>query len=316
MSQTLNTVPNFDGSNYGYWKSRMRFFLKSLDVWSVIESGFQAPDKPTAEWSIAKNKSRVANDKAMNALYLAISQTEHSRISNCDSAKDAWEILETTYEGTNLVKAAKLQMLVSKFKKIEMLEDESFYDFFGKLSEIRNSMINLGKKVSDNKIVRKVIRSLPERFKMKVTAIESCTDLETMKIEELVGALQTYEFSLSKPRNNKDLALRTLRKNSDELSNEEPSDEELALVAKKFYKFRHRIPNNFEKTEERDSRGPKCYECSGYGHLRKDCANLMSNKPNDKKAFNITMSDIDEEALDDSPNYVVFGASYDSDDSN
>jgi hypothetical protein len=323
MSQSLNTVPNFDGSNYGYWKSRMRFFLKSIDVWSVIESGFQAPDKPTAEWSIAENKSRVANDKAMNALFLAISQTEHSRISNCDSAKDAWEILETTYEGTNLVKAAKLQMLVSKFEKIEMLEDETFDDFFGKLSEIRNSMINLGKKVSDTKIVRKVMRSLPERFKMKVTTIESCTDLETMRIEELVGALQTYEFSLSKPRNNKDLALRTLRKNSDELSDEEPDDEELALVARKFYKFRHRFPKRLEKLEEsykdrneRDPCGPKCYECSGYGHLRKDCANLMSNKPNDKKAFNITMSDTDEEVLDDSPNYVAFGVSYDSDDSN
>jgi hypothetical protein len=88
MSQSLNTVPNFDGSNYGYWKARMRFFLKSIDVWSVIESGFQTPNKPTAEWSIAENKSRVANDKAMNVLFLAISQTEHSRISNCDSAKD------------------------------------------------------------------------------------------------------------------------------------------------------------------------------------------------------------------------------------
>jgi hypothetical protein len=128
--------------------------------------------------------------------------------------------------------------------------------------------------------------------------------------------LQTYEFSLSKPRNNKDLALRTLRKNSDELSDEEPSDEELALVARKFYKFRHRIPKSFEKPEERDPRSLKCYKCSGYGHLRKDCANLMSNKPNDKKAFNITMSDIDEEVLDDSPNYIAFGASYDSDDSN
>jgi hypothetical protein len=301
----------------------MRFFLKSIDVWSVIESGFQAPDKPTTEWSIAENKSRVANDKAMNALFLAILQTEHSRISNCDSAKDAWEILETTYKGTNHVKAAKLQMLVSKFEKIEMLEDETFDDFFGKLSEIRNSMINLGKKVSDTKIVRKVMRSLPERFKMKVTVIESCTDLDTMKIEELVGALQTYEFSLSKPRNNKDLTLRTLRKNSDELSDEEPNDKELVLVARKFYKFRHRFPKRLEKLEEsykdrneRDPRGPKCYECSGYGHLRKDCANLMSNKPNDKKAFNITMSDTDEEVLDDSPNYVAFGVSYDSDDSN
>ena len=68
----------------------------------------------------------MANDKAMNALCLTISQTElsrisicltilhigFSRISNCDIAKDAWEILETTYEETNLVKASKFQMLV------------------------------------------------------------------------------------------------------------------------------------------------------------------------------------------------------------
>jgi hypothetical protein len=80
-------------------------------------------------------------------------------------------------------------MLVSQFEKIEMLEDETFNDFFGKLSEIRNSMINLGKKVSDTKIIRKVMRSLPERFRMKVIAIESCIDLETMRIEELVGSL-------------------------------------------------------------------------------------------------------------------------------
>ena len=194
----------------------MRFFLKSIDVWSAIEFGFNTPDKPTAEWSNVEKQSCVANDKAMNALYLAISQTEHFRISNYDNAKDAWEILETTYEGTNLVKVSKFQMLVSQFKKIEMLEDETFNDFFGKLSEIRNSMINLGKKVSDTKIIRKIMRSLPERFRMKVIAIESCTDLETMWIEELVGALQTYEFSLPQPKKDKDLALRTLEKNSDE----------------------------------------------------------------------------------------------------
>ena len=92
------------------------------------------------------------------SLYLGISQIGFSRILNCDSAKDAWEILETTYEGTNLVKASKLQMLVSLFEKIKMSEDETFNDFFGKLSEIRNSMINQGKKVSNTKIIRKVMR--------------------------------------------------------------------------------------------------------------------------------------------------------------
>ena len=91
-----------------------------------------------------------------------------------------------------------------------MLEDETLNDFFGKLSEIRNSMTNLGKKVSDTKIIKKVMRSLPERFRMKVTAIESCTDLEAMRIKELFGALQTYELSLPQPRKIRILPLELL----------------------------------------------------------------------------------------------------------
>jgi hypothetical protein len=96
----------------------MRFFLKSLDIWTVIEFGFNASDKPTVKWSSVEKQTCMANDRAMNALCLAISQTEFFRISNCDSAKDAWEILETTYEGTNLIKASKLQMLVFSLRKL------------------------------------------------------------------------------------------------------------------------------------------------------------------------------------------------------
>jgi hypothetical protein len=55
VSQTLNIVPNFDGSNYGYWKSYMRFFFKSINVWTVIKSGFKALEKPIAELMLKIN---------------------------------------------------------------------------------------------------------------------------------------------------------------------------------------------------------------------------------------------------------------------
>jgi len=52
MSQTLNNVPAIDGMNYGYWKACMCFFLKSIDVWQIVESGWTKPEatnvKPTA----------------------------------------------------------------------------------------------------------------------------------------------------------------------------------------------------------------------------------------------------------------------------
>uniref|UniRef100_A0A2N9HDR0 ABC-type xenobiotic transporter n=1 Tax=Fagus sylvatica TaxID=28930 RepID=A0A2N9HDR0_FAGSY len=62
-------------------------------------------------------------------------------------------------------------------------------------------MQQLGEKIPEQRIVRKVMRSLPERFRPKVIAIEESKDLDCVKIEELVGSLQTYELTLPHPKN-------------------------------------------------------------------------------------------------------------------
>jgi hypothetical protein len=170
------------------------------------------------------------NDKAMNAICQTLSPSKFSRISHCETAKEAWEVIETTYEGTQLVKFAKLQMLVSQFGGIKMLEEESFNEFYTKISDLRNSMINLGKEISNAKLIKKILRSLPERFRVKITTIEESKDLDSMRIEELVESLQTNEFSLPPLRKTKSIALRTINKKS-----ENPSDEDgLAMFAINF----------------------------------------------------------------------------------
>jgi len=122
MSQNLNFVPPFDGMNYGYWKARMRFFLKSIDVWKIVEIGWIKP-KEIDEITVIQTSARLSNDKAIHVLCQVLSPSEFAGISNCEIAKDAWQILETTYKGTKLVKFDKLQMLISKFEEIKMLEE-------------------------------------------------------------------------------------------------------------------------------------------------------------------------------------------------
>jgi hypothetical protein len=51
--------------------------------------------------------------------------------------------------------------------------------------------------MSDEKLSRKILRSLPKRFDMKVTAIEEAQDIANMKVDELVGSLQTFEMSIN-----------------------------------------------------------------------------------------------------------------------
>jgi hypothetical protein len=74
-------------------------------------------------------------------------------------------------------------MLISKFEEIKMLEDETFNEFYTRISDLRNLMVSLRKNVSDAKLIKKILRSLLKRFRIKVTTIEESKDLDSMKIE-------------------------------------------------------------------------------------------------------------------------------------
>ena len=75
-----------------------------------------------------------------------------------------------------------------------MEEDESFDEFYAKFKDIVNSAFNLGETIPEPKIIRKVLRSLPERFHAEITAIEESRDVDKIPLIELVGNLQTYEL--------------------------------------------------------------------------------------------------------------------------
>ena len=179
-SQSLNVPPYFEGNNYAFWKVWMRAFLCSIDdnVWDAVEVGWTRPEVAKSTWDKAALVAANANSKALNAIFYGVSLDEFHRISHITVAKEAWEILETTYEGTKKVKDTKLQMLITKFKELKMGDDESFDSFYGKLNEIVIAKLNLGEKIEDAKVVRKILRPLTESFQAKVTAIEESKDLD------------------------------------------------------------------------------------------------------------------------------------------
>ena len=108
--QSLIISPLFDGTNYAYWKVRMRVFLQSLDekVWQAVEIGWIKPTEVSADWDDAKIKAENFNSRALNALFSAVTNEEFKKISSIEIAKEAWTILPTTYEGTKVVKDLKL----------------------------------------------------------------------------------------------------------------------------------------------------------------------------------------------------------------
>ena len=143
-----------------------------------MEIGWTKPTEVPADWGDAKIKAANFNSRALNALFSAVTNEEFKKISSIETAKEAWTILQTTYEGIKAITDSKLQRLTTSFKEIKMEDDESFDEFYTKLKDIVNLAFNLGETILEPKIVRKVLRSLPERFHAKITVIEELKDID------------------------------------------------------------------------------------------------------------------------------------------
>ena len=112
-------------------------------MWDAGEVGWTKLEAAKSSWDKATLAAANANSKALNAIFCGVSPEEFHRISHITVAKEAWEILETTYEGTKKVKDTKLQMLTTRFEELKMSEDESFDSFYSKLNEVVVGKFNL-----------------------------------------------------------------------------------------------------------------------------------------------------------------------------
>ena len=135
---------------------------------------------------------------SFNAIFSEVTNEEFKKIFLTETAKEAWTILQMTYEGTKAVKDSKLERLTTSFEVIKMEENESFDEFYAKLKDIVNLVFNLGETIPEPKIVRKVLKSLPGRFHAKITVIEKSKDIDSIPLMKLIGNLQTYELGLTR----------------------------------------------------------------------------------------------------------------------
>ena len=144
------------------------------------------------------------------------------------------------------------------------------------------------------RFVRKVLRSLLERFHAKIIAIEESKDIDKIPLTELVGNLQTYELGLTRIRKSgksKSMALKAKNSDTNESSDNEHSKMKFYITrqfnksmkntnGKGFVKDR-RQSNSFQfksqdkgKKDARDGGqyiiplGLKCFRCQGFGHIK------------------------------------------------
>ncbi|CAM8893205.1 unnamed protein product [Rhodiola kirilowii] len=316
----------------------MKAFLKSQDesVWEAIEQGWthsvtadeagKVSPLAKARWTEGHKNAEAANSKAMNVIFSGVDGKNFKMISTCEIAKKAWDILQTAHEGTNKVKISRMEMVTSKFKNLRMQEDETIADFNTRVLDIPNESFTLGEPMTEETLVRKVLRSLPKWYAMKALAVKEAHDVKIMRLDELMGSLQTHEMEMNEEEqlmNVKSVGLKTKISNVHGKA-EEMSEPQYAMLAKNIGKFMRRQYNqgsspcqspslrfqkdeNFQKKDRsgdfnhgNKGKGIQCRECEGFGHIQAECINTQK-----KNAYAVSWSDSESDQERESNNFVA-----------
>ncbi|XP_057756242.1 uncharacterized protein LOC130975462 [Arachis stenosperma] len=166
--QSSNRPHLFHGKNYTYWKERIKIFVQAVDyrLWKIILEGLQfltttsaegvVSLKPEANWTEEDRKKMELNAKAVNLLNCDISFEEYRRVSRCTTAKEIWDKLQITHEGTTIVKKTRIDMLNREYKMFAMKEGESIDELFERFNTIIVGLDAIGITHFDSVLVRRM----------------------------------------------------------------------------------------------------------------------------------------------------------------
>uniref|UniRef100_A0A2C9VDX9 Uncharacterized protein n=1 Tax=Manihot esculenta TaxID=3983 RepID=A0A2C9VDX9_MANES len=104
--------------------------------------------------------------------------------NGCESAKEVWNKLEVTYEGTNQVKKSKASLLVRDFELFEMKPGET--------------IIEVSPSFEEAELVKRILRSLPKSWEEKTTVIFDTKNFTKYTYDELIGSLIAHKMMFKK----------------------------------------------------------------------------------------------------------------------
>nr|XP_016451070.1 PREDICTED: uncharacterized protein LOC107775804 [Nicotiana tabacum] len=266
-----------------------------IKVWRVIKKGyFPVPSKKDDDGQVIVSTDPLdldyytdkhaavitVNAKAKNLMYNAINGEEYEKISSCETAKEMWDKLEVTYEGTNKVKEIRINLLVRDYELFQMKDGESVEEMFSRFSKILGDLMSLGRPIKSGE-----------------------QDLDKISYDEHRGDLIAFEKThldrQIKQEKKKTVSFKATVAESENEEEEEGEvrDENIPMLSQvvtsmmRKHRYSRRGRSNFRKgrtSNENDKNDGRCYECEKYGHIQADCPELkrkLSRNFQKKKSF-------------------------------
>ncbi|XP_017635720.1 uncharacterized protein LOC108477726 [Gossypium arboreum] len=111
----------------------------------------------------------------------------------CDSPKQAWDKLKEEFQWLDKTRQQQLINLRRDFENLRMKESETIKQYADRIMATVNNIRLLGDEFSDQRVVEKVITTLPEKYESKISSLEDSRDLLAIRLTELINALYAQE---------------------------------------------------------------------------------------------------------------------------
>ncbi|XP_034674255.1 uncharacterized protein LOC117905442 [Vitis riparia] len=196
FSSTSSVIPVLNGKHYYIWAVKMRFYLRSQGLWNVVMSETDPPPlgaNPTVAQMKAYEEEKLKKDKAITCLHSGLANHIFTKIMDLETPKQVWDKLQGEFEGSDRVKIFRLLTLKREFELMKMKDNEPVKDYSSKLMDVVNQMRLLGEAFTDQKVVEKIMVSVPQKFEAKISAIEKSCELQSLTIAKLTNKLHAQE---------------------------------------------------------------------------------------------------------------------------
>lgn len=158
--------------NWSMWKFQMRQILEAAELFDYVDGTTDKPIIASVNYAKEVVTWKKADAKARRTISIACGKQSIRLIMNCETAKEMWTALKSTYEQKSENNTYFLQQKYYNFKK-EPSDDMA--TFISKLLEIVHQLRDQEETISDSMVISKILNTMPAEYSHFNSAWESAS---------------------------------------------------------------------------------------------------------------------------------------------